>query len=117
MNWSLGHIHHQDIHVVLFRILMHMKYFTRIVNRILFHSVPYDKMNPYTLSTEEYNKLVTICSHGCVRLTCEDAKWIYDNCALKTKVKIVSRRFDPLNRPKIKKIPSDQTWDPTDLNI
>lgn len=32
--------------------------------RILFHSVPYDKMNPYTLSTEEYNKLGTTCSHG-----------------------------------------------------
>ena len=93
------------------------QYSTRIVNRILFHSVPYDKQDPYTLLTEEYNKLGTTCSHGCIRLTCENAKWIYDNCALKTKVEIVSEKFDPLSKPAIKKIPLNQTWDPTDTNI
>ncbi|WP_278627784.1 L,D-transpeptidase family protein [Thomasclavelia cocleata] len=93
------------------------QYSTRIVNRILFHSVPYDEQDPYTLFAEEYNKLGTTCSHGCIRLTCEDAKWIYDNCALKTKVEIVSEKFDPLSKPVIKKIPSNQTWDPTDTNI
>ncbi|WP_279155152.1 L,D-transpeptidase family protein [Thomasclavelia cocleata] len=69
------------------------QYATRVVNRILFHSVPYDKKDPNTLFTEEYNKLGTTCSHGCIRLTCEDAKWIYDNCALKTKVEIVSEKM------------------------
>ncbi|WP_285814655.1 L,D-transpeptidase family protein [Thomasclavelia cocleata] len=93
------------------------QYATRIVNRILFHSVPYDKKDSNTLFTEEYNKLGTTCSHGCIRLTCEDAKWIYDNCALKTKVEIVSEEFDPLSKPMIKKIPLNQTWDPTDSNI
>lgn len=93
------------------------QYSTRIVNRILFHSVPYDEQDPYTLFAEEYNKLGTTCSHGCIRLTCEDAKWIYDNCVLKTKVEIVSEKFDPLSKPVIKKIPSNQTWDPTDTNI
>ena len=116
MNWSLGHIHHQDIHVVLFRILMHMKYFTRIVNRILFHSVPYDKMNPYTLSTEEYNKLVTICSHGCVRLTCEDAKWIYDNTGRGTMVTIGDGYYEPFDKPATIKLPYGVNLkDPTDI--
>lgn len=55
------------------------QYSTRIVGGILFHSVPYSKQNPYTLSAKAFNQLGTTCSHGCVRLMCCDAKWIYDN--------------------------------------
>ena len=33
------------------------QYCTRIVNGILFHSLPYDKQNPYTLQTSEFNNL------------------------------------------------------------
>lgn len=93
------------------------QYSTRIVGGILFHSVPYNKMNPYTLSPSMYNQLGTTCSHGCVRLTCGDAKWIYDNCVLGTRVNIVERGLDPLSKPSAQKIPSTQTWDPTDPNI
>lgn len=50
------------------------QYCTRIVNGILFHSLPYGQQNPYTLQTSEFNKLGTTCSHGCVRLMCRDAK-------------------------------------------
>ena len=93
------------------------QYSTRIVNGILFHSVPYNKMNIYTLSARMYNQLGTTCSHGCIRLTCADAKWIYDNCPLGTKVIIVEGGRDPLSKPVAQKIPLTQTWDPTDPAI
>ena len=70
----------------------------------------------YTLQTSEFNKLGTTCSHGCVRLMCRDAKWIYDNCSLGTRVDIVSGA-DPLSKPSAPKIPANQRWDPTDPNI
>ncbi len=92
------------------------QYSTRIVGGILFHSVPYSKQNPYTLQASEFNKLGTTCSHGCVRLMCRDAKWIYDNCSLGTRVDIVSGA-DPLSKPSAPKIPANQRWDPTDPNI
>ena len=92
------------------------QYSTRIVGGILFHSVPYSKQNPYTLSTKAFNQLGTTCSHGCIRLMCGDAKWIYDNCTLKTRVDIVNGD-DPLSKPVAPKIPLNQTWDPTDPNL
>lgn len=92
------------------------QYCTRIVNGILFHSLPYGQQNPYTLQTSEFNKLGTTCSHGCVRLMCRDAKWIYDNCSLGTRVDIISGK-DPLSKPTAPKISTSQTWDPTDPNI
>lgn len=93
------------------------QYSTRIVNGFLFHSVPYNKMNIYTLSARMYNQLGTTCSHGCIRLTCRDAKWIYDYCPLGTKVIIVDGGPDPLSKPIAQKIPLTQTWDPTDPAI
>ena len=95
------------------------QYSTRIVGGILFHSVPYNKQNPYTLSAKAFNQLGTTCSHGCVRLMCKDAKWIYDHCALETKVVIYSDRstYGPLGRPTAYKLPSWHTWDPTDPNM
>lgn len=37
----------------------------------------------------EYNKLGTSASMGCVRLTVENAKWIYDNCPAGTTIRMV----------------------------
>ena len=62
------------------------QYSTRITGGILFHSVWYYKQDPSTLSAVQYNKLGTMCSHGCIRLTVADAKWIYDNIEAGTKV-------------------------------
>jgi len=95
------------------------QYATRIVGGILFHSVPYDKAyNPASLPAEEYNKLGSAASHGCVRLSVADAKWIYNNCKLGTIVIIYDNILSPgpLGKPEAIKIPETMTWDPTDLS-
>ena len=58
------------------------QYATRIspTEGILFHSVPYYSAEKDQLETEEFNKLGTPASLGCVRLQIEDCKWIYDEC-------------------------------------
>ncbi len=91
---------------------------TRIVRNILFHSVPYSSANNRALLTEEYNKLGTQASHGCIRLTVEDCKWLYDNCPSGTTVVIYnSSNPGPLGRPGSAILPAGQTWDPTDPTL
>ena len=94
------------------------QYCTRIVGGVLFHSVAGYNMTSYNLKASDYNKLGSPASHGCVRLCVRDAKWIYDNCGLGTKVSIFdSSNPGPLGKPSTIKIPSWQNWDPTDPNI
>jgi len=96
------------------------QYSTRIVNHILFHSVPYLEKSPDSLEYWEYDKLGTTASAGCIRLKVEDAKWIYDNCTSGTKVEFYSDiNPGPLGKPSIIPISSNKScrnWDPTDLN-
>ena len=66
------------------------QYCTRVHGGVLFHSVWYYEKNPSTQSTVQFNKLGQTASHGCIRLSVGDAKWIYDNCALGTKVTVYS---------------------------
>ena len=57
------------------------QYVSQIYGGYLFHSAWYHvNGNNRTLSVSEYLKLGQNASHGCVRLTVADAKWIYDNC-------------------------------------
>ena len=94
------------------------QYCTRIVGGVLFHSVAGYNMTSYNIKARDYNKLGQPASHGCVRLTVRDAKWIYDNCPLNTKVTIYdSSNPGPLGKPATIKIPAGQNWDPTDPNI
>lgn len=52
---------------------------------IMFHSVLYnDPDGPVTQTS--VNNLGRKASHGCVRLSVEDAKWLYYNCPMYTKV-------------------------------
>lgn len=91
-----------------------------LTDDILFHSVYYNsKNNNRTLDVSAYNKLGTMASHGCVRLTAGDAKWIYDNCKVGTKVIIYNNKKNPgpFDKPKAKKLSSSHTWDPTDPTI
>lgn len=88
---------------------------TQIMGDYLFHSVPNDLRNNYTMWSGEFNNLGTTRSLGCIRLTCEDAKWVFDNCALGTHVNISrTETSGPLKKPAGIKIPSWHTWDPTD---
>lgn len=93
------------------------QYCTRITGSILFHSVwYYQNGNPATQSYTEYNKLGHLASHGCIRLTVGDAKWIYDNCPVGTQVRIIygSSANDPLGKPSFMHMSGYQGWDPTD---
>lgn len=93
------------------------QYCTRIYGGVLFHSVWYTSPNnPATLSVSSYNKLGTTASHGCVRLTVEGAKWIYDNVPSGTPVTIYnSSDPGPLGKPAAIKLPYSVRWDPTDI--
>lgn len=94
------------------------QYYTRIVGSILFHSVPYTKKAKNTLEWDEYNKLGTPASKGCIRMTVKDVKWIYDNCPRGTTVKIYDGSLPSgVSKPSAMKISSNSPnkgWDPTD---
>jgi len=96
------------------------QYCTRITGPILFHSVPYTARSKSALEYWEYDKLGQPASKGCVRLTVEDAKWIYDKCKSGTKVEFYEKDEGSgrLNKELPLKI-SDydeelRKWDPTD---
>ena len=95
------------------------QYATRITGHYLFHSVPYFEKDKSTLEYEEYNKLGTTASMGCIRLTVKDAKWIYDKCPVGTTVKMYRGEVEePLQHAPVQKLNVNDAerrgWDPTD---
>lgn len=97
------------------------QYATRITGQILFHSVPYTKKDKSSLEYWEYDKLGQPVSKGCVRLTVEDSKWIFDNCKPGTKVEFINENTEDVNVIKANlplKITNSEDklkgWDPTD---
>lgn len=98
------------------------QYATRITGQILFHSVPYLNKDKSSLEYWEYDKLGEPASKGCVRLTVEDAKWIYDYCKPGTQVEFYENENPgPLGKPEEMKISEYSNelkkWDPTDPDI
>ncbi|MBE6758803.1 MAG: L,D-transpeptidase [Ruminococcaceae bacterium] len=91
------------------------QYSSSISSSYLFHSVPYLKESESTLDMNEYDKLGTQASHGCIRLCVRDTKWIYDNCPIGTQVNIVNE-----SGPSGAGVPSldygakYKGWDPSD---
>ncbi|MBQ9009707.1 MAG: peptidoglycan-binding protein [Clostridia bacterium] len=74
----------------------HAQYLTRIDKANAFHSVLYTAPNEQSLSVSSFTSLGTRQSHGCVRLTVSDAKWIYDNCEAGTIITVFeSNIYDP----------------------
>ncbi|MCR5324600.1 MAG: L,D-transpeptidase family protein [Lachnospiraceae bacterium] len=63
------------------------QYWSLITGRIYFHSILYTAKDASTY-TESYKRLGTNVSHGCIRLTVPDARWIWFNCAPETVVEI-----------------------------
>lgn len=93
-------------------------YVSGISGNYLFHSVPYYSTDENSLETEEYNKLGSDGSLGCVRLAVADSKWIYENCPVGTPVTIYDdSNPGPLGKPKSMHITDLKNgWDPTDDN-
>lgn len=82
------------------------RYWTKINGSIAFHSVIYNAVNNQCMNTSSYYKLGQRASHGCIRLTVADAKWIYDNVGAGTVVSIVEGLpADPELRDSLKLAP------------
>ena len=61
-------------------------YWIRFFEEYLIHSVPFDEN--WEMITEEFEKLGSPASHGCIRLKLEEAKWLYETLPLGVKVLI-----------------------------
>ncbi len=89
--------------------------------RYLFHSLPYDRPNdPYSLQADVYNYIGQAASHGCVRLTAMDAKYIYDHVPVGGQVEIFwgTPEDDPLGTPERPFVGEwGQSYDPTDPEL
>ncbi len=81
----------------------HAQYWTKINDSIAFHSVMYSEVDLMALKISSYKKLGQRASHGCIRLTVNDAKWIYQNCGAGTVVTITEDMpADPERRAALK---------------
>ncbi|MBR2717789.1 MAG: peptidoglycan-binding protein [Clostridia bacterium] len=69
----------------------HAQYWTKINGSIAFHSVIYNTVNTMDLSVKSYKNLGKRASHGCIRLTVADARWIYENAGKGTVVTITEK--------------------------
>ena len=92
------------------------QYISQFFGDFLFHSVPYTSMSRDSLKTDEFNKLGTNASQGCVRMMISDVLWIYEECAVGTSVEVIDddESADPLGKPQTVTIDGSVKWDPTD---
>lgn len=91
------------------------QYCSRITGSILFHSILY-RVNgdPSTMNPVTYNKLGSKASHGCIRLRCGDAYWIYSNVPSGTTVEIVNGSGPRGSKSALASGAQYAGWDPTD---
>lgn len=87
------------------------RYWTRINSSIAFHSPIYTAVSNSAMKIASYNMLGQRASHGCIRLSVWDAKWIYDNIGAGTVVSIVEgMESDPELREALKLPPLDKQY-------
>ncbi|MBP5159715.1 MAG: L,D-transpeptidase family protein [Lachnospiraceae bacterium] len=111
------------------------QYWSEIHGRIYFHSTLYNSLKAHDYSTASWNSFGSAVSHGCVRLTVPDARWIWYNLAPGTLVEIrrgsssdtataeIRRKLKeglpklPSTRPTLAmgSIPNTDNWDVADI--
>jgi peptidoglycan hydrolase-like protein with peptidoglycan-binding domain len=84
------------------------QYWTQITPSIAFHSFMYSSYNTKSVNMKSVNKLGKRASHGCIRLTLHDAKWVYQNCKAGTQVKIYE---DGIADPELKAASKPAAYD------
>lgn len=102
------------------------QYCSRFAKHCLFHSVPIsDEADTQEEGRKKmrysyYKRLGNFASHGCIRMLCIDAYWIYENCPPGTEV-VISRSAgpEPSQPPELINYGPYETksgygWDPTD---
>ena len=91
------------------------QYCEHITDSILFHSIPYQRAyDPSSMPFSAFNQLGQAVSHGCIRLACIDAYYIYTNCPVGTPVEIGYWGSDPLTPKRYYANGSGWGYDPTD---
>ena len=70
------------------------QYWTQFNGPYFIHSLLYSERSAKSLMRNSYKNLGRSTSHGCVRLTVPDARWIYENIPPGTVVKIVAKKRD-----------------------
>ena len=68
------------------------QYVTRIIDNVMFHSIPCSYKSQKSVSETAMSKLGTPASHGCIRLLWPDAKFIAEECEPGTRVEIYKSR-------------------------
>ena len=87
------------------------RYWTRINSNIAFHSPIFTSVSNSAMKIDSYKALGRRASHGCIRLSVWDAKWIYDNIGAGTVVSIVEHMDpDPELRDALKLPPLDKKY-------
>lgn len=86
------------------------QYWVQITRNVYMHSVLYSKKNAKSLIKDSYRNLGKSVSHGCIRLTVPDARWIYENIAPGTEIQFTREKEnkalkDSLKLPPIPKAP------------
>lgn len=96
------------------------QYCTQISGNYLFHSVwYYQRGNTRSISVEQFSRLGQNASHGCVRISVPDAKWIWDNCN-GSQVTVTSNCAQPFDRPagyQAVRVSGDYGYDPRDPGL
>ncbi len=75
------------------------QYCSSIGNGYLFHSVPYRAKSADMMTMNMYNNLGKRASHGCIRMTTADCKWIYDNVPYGTQVCVTEKEGPTAKKP------------------